>query len=180
MKNIRNASRPRAHTSIAFVAAMTALLSVAACSSPEKKYTVPESLCGIDVPQDLLKPLLPEGETITEHPESSGSTTRCRVHVDGESVLSASTERWAVETTATDVAESALAVDPQDQQSDQGRYIYSATGAVGKVDCAKVEAGRASLWASVRVTHDNAQAADMLKLIRAYAAAVGVSEECTQ
>ncbi|MFJ1736990.1 hypothetical protein [Streptomyces sp. NPDC088254] len=180
MKKNRNAARPKAHVTLACVAAMTALLSAAACSSSDKKYTVPESLCGIDVPQNLLKPLLPEGETLTEHLESSGSTKRCRIHIDGKSVLSASTERWEDETTANDVAQSALAVDPQDAQSDKGRYIYSATGAVGKVDCAKAEAAHAPLWASIRVTHDKAKAADMLKLIKAYAAAVGDSQGCTQ
>ncbi|PAZ14871.1 hypothetical protein CLM62_16765 [Streptomyces sp. SA15] len=159
---------------------MTALLPIAGCSSSDKQYTVPESLCGIKVPQNALTSVLPNGEELTEHPESSGSTKRCRIHVDGESVLSASTERWEDETTASDVAQSALGVDPQDQQSDGGRYIYSSTGAVGKVDCAKAEEAHEPLWASVRVTHDDTKDTDMLKLIRAYAEAVSSSEECTQ
>ncbi|MBG0852096.1 hypothetical protein I2W78_09640 [Streptomyces spinoverrucosus] len=178
MKNIHNAARPRARAALTFVAAITALVSVTACSSSGKKYTIPESLCGIDISRDVLEPLLQKGETLTEHPESSGSTKRCRIHVDGQSVLSASTERWADDTTARDVAQSALAVDPQDQQSDQGGFIYSPTGAVGKVNCAKAEAAHEPLWASVRVTHDDAKAEDMLKLIEAYAEAVGASEQC--
>ncbi|MER5210868.1 hypothetical protein ABT063_09885 [Streptomyces sp. NPDC002838] len=180
MKKICNAARLRARAALTLVTAATALLSTAACSPSDKHYTVPNSICGIKVPQNVLKPVLPNGEELTEHPESSGSTKRCRIHVDGESVLSASTERWEDETTASDVAQSALGVDPQDQQSDGGRYIYSSTGAVGKVDCAKADEAHEPLWASVRVTHDDAKAADMLKLIRGYGEAVGSSEECTQ
>ncbi|BCL23364.1 hypothetical protein ACPCBX_29085 [Streptomyces tuirus] len=180
MKKIRNAARPRSGASLPLVAVMTALLSIAACSSSDKQYTVPGALCGIKVPQNVLKAVLPNGEDLTEHSDSSGSTKRCRIHVDGESVFSASTERWDGETTSNDVAQSALGVDPQDQKSDEGRYIYSSTGAVGKVDCAQAEEAHEPLWASVRVTHEEANNADMLKLIKAYAEAVGSSQECSQ
>jgi hypothetical protein len=180
VKKIHNAARPRARAALTLVTAMTALLSIAACSSSDKQYTVPESLCGIKVPQDVLRAVLPNGEKLTERPESSESAKRCRIHVDGEAVLSASTEHWEDETTANDVAQSALGVDPQDQHDDEGRYIYSSTGAVGKVDCAEAEKAHEPLWASVRVTHDDAKDADMLKLIRTYAKAIGSSKECSQ
>ncbi|MFF5960912.1 hypothetical protein [Streptomyces luteogriseus] len=180
MKKTRNAARPRGRATLLLAAAMTALLSIAACSSSDKQYMIPDSLCGIKVPQDVLKAVLPNGEELKERPESSGGTKRCRIHVDGESVLSTSTEHWEDETTASDVAQSALGVDPQDQRSDAGRYIYSSTGAVGKVNCAQADKAHEPLWASVRVTHDDAQDADMLKLIKAYAEAVGSSQACTQ
>ncbi|WP_157993180.1 hypothetical protein [Streptomyces sp. Go-475] len=180
MKKIHNAARLRARATLALVTAMTALLPIAACASSGKRYTVPDSLCGIKVPRSALEAVLPNGDELTEHPESSGSTKRCRIHVDGDSALSVSTEHWESETTASDVAQSALGVDPQDQQSDDGRYIYSSTGAVGKVDCAQADEANESLWASVRVTHDDAKDADMLKLITAYAGAVGSSHVCSR
>ncbi|MEU0895754.1 hypothetical protein [Streptomyces massasporeus] len=180
MKKIHNVARPRGRAILPLAAAITALLSIAACSSSDKQYTVPDALCGIKVPQKVLQEVLPNGEELTERRESSGSTKRCRIHVDGESVLSASTEHWEGETTASDVAQYALGVDPQDQRSDEGRYIYSSTGAVGKVDCAQAEEAHEPLWTSVRVTHDGAKNADMLKLVKAYTEAVGSSPVCTE
>lgn len=180
MKKIHNVAQSREHGILPLVAAITTLLSIAACSSPEKQYTVPDSLCGIKVPQKVLEEVLPSGEELTERQESSGSTKRCRIHVDGDSVLSASTERWEGDTTASDVAQSALGVDPQDQRSDEGRYVYSSTGAVGKVDCAQSEEAHEPLWASVRITHDGAKSADMLALVKAYTEAVGSSPTCTE
>ncbi|MGA5205771.1 hypothetical protein [Streptomyces variegatus] len=180
MKTIRNAARSTNRAVGASFFAVTTLLGITACSSLDTQYKIPRSLCGANVPQSVLESALPKGEKLTEHPESSGSTKRCRIHVDGKSVLSVSTERWEVETTASDVAQSALGVDPQDRRSNEGRYIYSSTGAVGKIDCTKANAVRAPMWATVRVTHHEATGADMLKLIRAYVKAVGFSPECSQ
>jgi hypothetical protein len=60
--------------------------------------------------------------------------------------------------------------------------MYSSTGAVGRVDCPVAEARQESTWASVRVsrTDADADADDMLKLVKEYAKAVGESSDCAR
>ncbi|MET9850338.1 hypothetical protein [Streptomyces ossamyceticus] len=124
--------------------------------------------------------MLPSGEKLTQRPQSTGTTKRCRVHVDGRSVLSVSVERWEGDTTAEQVAQSALSVAPSDTKTRDGLYIYSSTGAVGRVDCPAAEARQESTWASVRVSRTDADADDMLKLVKEYAKAVGESSDCAR
>ncbi|MFJ7048201.1 hypothetical protein ACIQVC_33040 [Streptomyces sp. NPDC101112] len=156
------------------------LFSVTACSSDEAGYDLPAALCGINVPRSVLKPALPSGQNLTQHPQSTGTTKRCRIHVDGRSVLSASVERWEGDTTPEQVAQAALSVDPSDTKTRDGLYIYSSTGAVGKVNCPVAEARQESTWASVRVSRPDSDADDILKLVKAYAKAVGESSDCAR
>jgi hypothetical protein len=107
-----------------------------------------------------------------------GENKRCRLHVDDESTLSASIEPWERNASAQDVARVALAVDPSDTQSKDRRFIYSKTGAVGRVNCPTTSSSNQFLWATVRVTHDEATAGEMRELIAAYADAVAASSEC--
>ncbi|MGW6528693.1 hypothetical protein [Streptomyces venezuelae] len=77
------------------------------------------------------------------------------------------------------VAEEAIAVDPFDHMTKDHRYIYSNTGAVGIVDRPNQGALKDKLFASVRVTHDDATESDMHKLITAYTESAASPKECT-
>ncbi|MFF8833532.1 hypothetical protein [Streptomyces sp. NPDC015131] len=150
------------------------------CSSPEREYAVPGDLCGVRVPAKALEPVLPAGKEATLHPSAIGENKRCRIHVDGKSVFSASIEPWEKDAKAQDVARVTLSVEPSDTLSKDRRYIYSPTGAVGRVECPAPPDSKRSVWATVRVTHDDATEADMKNLIEAYAKAVAASGACRE
>ncbi|MFH8610543.1 hypothetical protein ACH4D5_23970 [Streptomyces sp. NPDC018029] len=161
---------------------MTFAIGIAAvgCSSPPAEYSPPDSLCGIAVPARLLKAVLPAGQHISVHPTSSTWNKRCRLRVDGREAFSATVEWWGHDTTLRRVAEDAVAVEPFDEMTKDHRYIYSNTGAVGTVNCPNQGGLKDKLFASVRVTHDDAAESDMKKLITAYTESAASPKECTK
>lgn len=156
------------------------LTFTASCSSPAREYAVPTDLCGVKIVAAVLEPVLPPGKEASLHPTAAGGNKRCRLHVDGKAVLSASIEPWEKDTSAQDVARGALAVGPLDTPSKDHRYIYSKTGAVGRVNCPIPQNSNRSVWATVRVTHNDATNTDMKSLITAYTDAVAASGECSE
>ncbi|MFI6873136.1 hypothetical protein ACIBL6_06840 [Streptomyces sp. NPDC050400] len=161
----------------------TALLitSVGACSSPvpEREYAVPNNLCGAQVSKTSLEPILPPGKKISEQPTSGVGVDRCRLQVDGEVVFSSSVETRAEDASAHDVAQSAIGVEPSDFATDNGRFIYAKTGAVGRVQCPPSPETEASLWVTARTTHP-ASAKDMLALIKDYAKGTAETNACAE
>ncbi|MFJ7130759.1 hypothetical protein [Streptomyces sp. NPDC098101] len=152
------------------------------CSSPAREYAVPAELCGVGVPASVLEPVLPPGKEISAHPTDPEGTgiARCRLHVDGKSVFSASVERWEKDASARDVAGPAQSVGPGDARSEDGRFVYSAAGAVGRVDCRAADDAGRSVWATVRTTRDGTTGEQMKDLVTAYADAVGASGACDE
>ena len=70
--------------------AAAVLLAAAACSASgtDRDYAVPADVCGVRVGPDLLKPLLPGGEKLSQKSYDAGAgSPRCRVLVDGQLVL---------------------------------------------------------------------------------------------
>ncbi|MGA5216698.1 hypothetical protein ACPCAE_11570 [Streptomyces cinereoruber] len=143
---------------------------------------MPTDLCGVEVPASALEPVLPPGKEISAHPTDPKGTgiARCRLHVDGESVFSASVERWEKGTSARDVAGPAQSVGPGDAQSEDARFVYSTTGAVGRVGCRAANDAGKSVWATVRTTRDGTTAEQMKNLITAYAGSAATSGECSK
>lgn len=154
--------------------------SIAACSSPspEREYAVPNSLCGTKVPTASLEPLLPPGKKIAAQPTSAVDIERCRLQVDGETAFSSSVEKRATDVSAQDVAKSALSVEPTDSATDDGRFIYSKTGAVGRLECPASARPDGSWWVTARTTH-TVTAKDMLSFVRDYATAAAKTDTCT-
>lgn len=155
--------------------------SVSACSSsaPEREYATPGDLCGAKVSRAALEPLLPPGEKITAQSTSGAGAKRCRLEVDGEVAFSSSVEKRAAGASAQDVATSAIGVEPTDSASDDGRFVYSKTGAVGRVECPASAGPDGSLWVTARATHP-ATAADMLDVVKEYADSVGQGGDCDE
>lgn len=83
----------------------------------------PKDLCGTKVSSAALEPVLPPGKKISAQPTSAVGVQRCRVQVDGKTVLSASTEKRAAGASARDVAMSAIGVEPTDASADKGQVI---------------------------------------------------------
>ncbi|MEU7024497.1 hypothetical protein ABZ990_28165 [Streptomyces sp. NPDC046203] len=161
-------------------------LVLSSCTSPgagAREYAVPDSLCGVGIAPEVLAPALPAGKEISAHPRNGQDIgiVRCRLHVDGKSVFSASIERWEKDTSAADVAVTALNADPGGSQSTDHRFVYSTKGAVGRVVCPAPATGAiagATVWASVRVTRDGVSSEQMKDLITAYTNAVSASGRC--
>ncbi|MFF1395918.1 hypothetical protein ACFVZD_19135 [Streptomyces sp. NPDC058287] len=173
-------SRARSARAAALGAALL-VASVAGCSSsgPEREYATPKELCGTKVSAASLEPLLPPGKKIAVKPTSAVGVKRCRLEVDGKVVFSTSVEKRGADSSARDVATSALGVDPNDTSADSGRFIYAKTGAVGHVECPKSAGADSSFWVTARVS-DDADAADMLRFIKEYATATAGSGACAE
>ncbi|MFC8918967.1 hypothetical protein ACFT5C_24705 [Streptomyces sp. NPDC057116] len=178
MNVIPSAPRNKARALAPGVWLATLLITTVSCASSDRQYAVPVDLCGVKVTASALESVLPPGSKASQHPTAVGSNKRCRLHVDDGPVLSVSIEPWERDASAQDVARVALEVDPADTQSEDGRFIYSSKGAVGRVDCPGATASHRSLWATVRVTHEDATEAQMRALITTYANGVPASGAC--
>ncbi|MFD3478042.1 hypothetical protein [Streptomyces sp. NPDC058695] len=167
--------------SAAAIGAALLVASVSACSSsaPEREYATPKELCGTKVSAGALEPLLPPGKKIAVEPTSAVGVKRCRLEVDGKVVFSASVEKRGADTSAGDVATSAIGVDPNDAGADNGRFIYSKTGAVGRVECSKSAGADSSFWVTARVS-DDADPADMHRFVKEYATSAAGSGACAE
>ncbi|MFD1829258.1 hypothetical protein ACFSJS_06230 [Streptomyces desertarenae] len=163
------------------VGALLLGLGATACSTQERNYEIPSALCGTAVSPDLLEPFLPPGKEISMRESSlMGGFKKCRVLVDGIQVLSAGIDWREKEQSLTGAAYAAIGVDPGDKESDDGRYLYSDTGAVGEVVCPNPRRPDRRLFVTAlgRGDGETGEAA-MGKFIAAYAEAVGKSGECT-
>ncbi|MFE2988187.1 hypothetical protein [Streptomyces sp. NPDC059262] len=152
---------------------------LSACSSPDPKreYVLPNSLCGIKISGTALEPFLPPGKKINAQPTSAVGINRCRLRVDGKIVFSSSIEQRDIDATARDVAMSAFGVNPNDTGTTNGRFVYSKTGAVGRVECPNSTVAEANLWVTARVP-DASSASGMRHFIEEYAAATAKSGAC--
>ncbi|PJE95073.1 hypothetical protein CUT44_25835 [Streptomyces carminius] len=156
-------------------------LGAAACSAQERNYEIPSAMCGTAVSSGFLEPLLPPGEEIsTTHSDRTEGMERCLVHVDDEQVLTFNIEWWREGTSLAKFASVVPNIDPGDKETEDGQYIYSDTGAVGKVACPRPRKTDGDLFVAVRVDEPGSpDEAAVQKLIAAYAEEVAKSDECT-
>ncbi|MFF7977193.1 hypothetical protein [Streptomyces sp. NPDC007905] len=177
--DMHNILKGRIPSAVSLLGAALLVGLASSCSSPSatQEYSVPKDVCGTEVTNGLLGPLLPAGKKISAQPTSAVGAKRCRLLVDGEIAFSSSVEKWAANTTASDVASSAYGVDPTNTSADGGRIIYSKTGAVGLVHCPASASADSTSWATVRTSHE-VKASAMRGFIEGYAAALAKSDTC--
>ncbi|MFM9698305.1 hypothetical protein [Streptomyces europaeiscabiei] len=171
--------------SAAFAVALTVATAVTACSAgggeQEKKYTVPNTLCGIPQNPDLLDAFLPGGDSVSVKATSpNGGTKRCDVIVDGAVSVRQTETWWSSEESASTVA---AAYDKMDdgQVTEDSRYLYSSTGAVGRTttSCNSPDHPDQSLFAVIQVfTPERSNSDAMKKLISAYTKGLEDSSRC--
>ncbi|GAA3808152.1 hypothetical protein ACFQ0G_53595 [Streptomyces chiangmaiensis] len=167
------------HAVVIFGAVLMAA-AVASCSSPPpaREYAIPKDLCGTEISSTLLEPLLPPGKEIgTRSTSYTVDVQRCRLQVDGKEAFSSSVERRGADVSARDVAMSAIGVEPGDTSTDNGRFIYSKTGAVGRIECKSSENSDRSVWVTARTSYAS-DASDMRQFIEQFAEAVGETGAC--
>lgn len=105
---------------------------------------------------------------------------RCRIYVDGKEVLSASSEWLSKESSLLEVA--ALPsnnVEPGDTVTKDGRYIYSKTGAIGKVTCLAPPTSGERVFVSIRISGGKPDAEALKNLIREYSKKLDNSDHCS-
>jgi hypothetical protein len=123
-------------TAVPLVAAL--LLSVSGCGAEEERreYSVPESLCGLDLGAGLVDPFLPPGKRIHQIEEDDSTDWSCDVSVDGEDVFQVTWEWWEPGWSTRRFASSQAYVKPEHEAADES-YVYSGRGAVTAVRCAE-------------------------------------------
>ncbi|MFH8294591.1 hypothetical protein [Streptomyces sp. NPDC018059] len=164
---------------VASVIVMSAFsLCATGCSDDKGNYTTPSSLCGIHISPELLKPVLPPGESVSAIPTSTAWNKRCRLQVDTEPAFAATIEWWEAADTLESVATDAIGVDPHDKKTPDRHYIYAKMGAVGLVECPNQRDLKRKLFVSVRTTNASATETQMKKLITSYSTSVASSKEC--
>ncbi|MFE2059006.1 hypothetical protein [Streptomyces sp. NPDC059446] len=172
----------RVAVSLSATVALTSALS--ACSSdepPEQAYTVPTSLCGITVDSELVKAVLPGGDslsTATERP--NGGTVRCNLSVDGKQALSLAQAWWGRGDNASGVSAGYAGTD-NGTLSDDERFLHTGKAGVGKTvsSCQVSEHPEQDLYTVVQ-TRDSGvdDPAAIEKLLVAYTKAVEQSAAC--
>ncbi|MFC8827129.1 hypothetical protein ACFT9I_17515 [Streptomyces sp. NPDC057137] len=164
--------------------ALSIVVLVSGCSEPtrEKEYEVPKALCGVEVPADVLDPLLPAGEKVAERSKTASGVKRCYVSVDDEVALSTSIEWYEADTPVAEVAEKTIGAGPDDKVTTDKRYSYSGKGGAGLIECEdSSEMGKGvdgDLYTTVRVGGDSADASAVLKVIEAYTTTVPKAGAC--
>ncbi|WP_263165222.1 hypothetical protein [Streptomyces sp. SCSIO ZS0520] len=128
----------------------------------------------------LLKPLLPDGDNISQAAtEPNGGTDRCDVSVDGETVLIAR-QSWRERTdTAGTVARSYLGMG-NGELSEDNRFMYTGTEATGSpTSCASADHPDMKLFTVIETRAEDIDDRDaMNKLIVAYTKAVERTDAC--
>ncbi|MFE4910526.1 hypothetical protein ACFRCX_03015 [Streptomyces sp. NPDC056652] len=158
------------------------VLLVSACSEPAQPYETPKALCGVDVPAEVLDPLLPEGEKVSERSRTASGVKRCYVSVDDKVALSTSVEWYEAGTPVAEIASKTIGADPGDTVTADKRYSYSGKGGAGLMRCEEPSTidkdVDGDLYATVRVGGDPADASAVLKFIEAYTSAAPAAGEC--
>lgn len=173
-------------TTLRRLAILTASLAVgtalSGCSSgEEREYSLPQSLCGVSVDPDLLAPFLPPGEKVsTRQTTPNGGTQRCNVSVDGELALVAGRLWWEKTGSLVDVA----AVHAQVNKGDVitgDEFLYSGTGAVGKVEgCTDSAHPDQALFTVLQVFASGRESSPTMKrLVTEYTGQVQKGSDCT-
>ncbi|MFD4371634.1 hypothetical protein [Streptomyces sp. NPDC058486] len=171
-------------------ATLALVLLASGCSQAKEEkraFEVPDSLCGTQVPAELLSPLLPAGgdklEVKRRYPDMKGALS-CDVVVDGTTDLGVDWEWREIGTSPGKIARENPYVKHDTYESEDGRYVYADRGGVIRVACEPVvkhRKGTAELFAKVMVSNEGrSDAAAVKNLLLGYAKALSASSECEQ
>ncbi|MFF1445459.1 hypothetical protein [Streptomyces sp. NPDC058295] len=135
----------------------------------------------MSVHPDLLAPFLPPGDKVsTRQTTPNGGTQRCNVSVDDELALVAGRLWWAKTGSVVDVAAVHAQVNKGDVTTGD-EFLYSGTGAVGKVEgCTDSAHPDQALFTVVQVfASDRESSSTMKRLITEYTGQVQKGSDCT-
>ncbi|MFD5899512.1 hypothetical protein [Streptomyces sp. NPDC060366] len=182
MKSRENIPHATCRRLVASLGALSFVLLIASCSESTKEYETPQAVCGVAVPAEILDPLLPEGEKVSERSKTASGVKRCYVSVDDKVALSTSIEWYEADTPVAEIASKTIGADPDDKVSADKRYSYSGKGGAGLIRCedsSEIDKDvDGDLYATVRVSGDSADASAVLKMVEAYTKAAPSGDGC--
>ncbi|WP_328726322.1 hypothetical protein [Streptomyces sp. NBC_00259] len=164
-------------------AALMAGLALTGCSEETqnaKKYSAPNSLCGMGVKPASLTPFLPGGSSLSSAEEAPvKGTKQCEIRVDGKPALVASQEWREKGARITAVALDTKHIDMAAYET-TGSYLYEAGGAVARVEPCQDPSFKGDMFAIIEVRSPDLGTTDAMKqLITEYAKSVRESEACS-
>ncbi|MER6999493.1 hypothetical protein [Streptomyces sp. NPDC000410] len=136
-----------------------------------------------------MEPMLPPGNELSTQPVSADGVERCYLDVDGNPAFAASIQWWKGEdATLAWIAKGEIGVDPFDKMTPDNRYIYSSTGAVGRVACPEEKRTGEKVFVSLRTDSGATKSREggtptesqMEKLIIAFSESVPASGKCKE
>ncbi|WP_146252179.1 hypothetical protein [Streptomyces carminius] len=145
------------------------LLALTGCTEGEeekREYSIPESLCGVNIDTDLTEPFMPPGKRIHQEEENSLIIWSCDISVDGEDVFRISRDSWEPGWSTRRFAVRHAYVKPEHESEDKS-YVYSDNGAVATVRCTE-QGGDRDLFLAAKADENSADEKAMEKLITAY------------
>ncbi|SFK03442.1 hypothetical protein SAMN05192584_103176 [Streptomyces pini] len=151
---------------------LATLISVTGCGTAKderehREYTVPESLCSMDLDAEMIEPFLPPGKEIDQTEETDRIDWFCRVSVDDKSVFMLTWEWWEPNWSAERFAVRQAYATP-DRKSADGSYVHSKEDAVAVVRCTE-RGEKWDIFLTARVRNGGIPNADaMEKFIVAY------------
>ncbi|MEO3977384.1 hypothetical protein [Streptomyces sp. CAU 1734] len=187
MTRLSRADRPAKWiTAPAWVAILSTMAFGCGKTEPEaeRNYATPERICGTEIPARILEPALPPGEEIREKVKDLSGYKRCTLLVDGESEISLATDWNDQDFPMEGMASASFGPLYRGMKMIwKETHGFSATGAVGKVDCPSPRVAHRSedmqLFVIVNTYERQVKEEDMEALVTGFARAVAVSDECT-
>ncbi|WP_219933788.1 hypothetical protein [Streptomyces sp. NWU49] len=161
--------------------ALAAVSALTGCSGSdkEKKYDVPESLCGTPLDPSIIAELLPSGKSINVQEKNPvPGLKRCQVNIDKKLAFRVSQEWWEEGDTVVDVAKGVPQVKSA-ELTDDSDSLLTGTGGVQRAHCADSERPGHILFTTAQVYADGVDdSAAMRELITEYTRAVEESTVC--
>ena len=167
---------------VALAAAL--LLTTAAGCAQQQEYTLPGDICGVEVDATLLKPLLPPGESLTQHTTLDGTElTGCAMEVDRKRELTFQASLVTADVNPLEVKRRELqragnpqkaAVGTDARIADGAAMAYSACTFGGKPHRYVVE-----VWADRSPSDVSARRTALTRFITAYLPAAQQKAGCT-
>ncbi|MEU3329373.1 hypothetical protein ACH4LN_31290 [Streptomyces albus] len=158
----------------------TVVLSSGCGTDEKKEYSVPDSLCGVQVSARLLAPLLPPGKSVKlerKDPLLNHGSIHCNVMVDGKTVFIAS-QTWQDRGDAMSMAIVQPELEPETLNG-SAYFQYSEKGAVKRVDCRAPKKPDEDLFAIPRIPGpQKPDVADVKAFTKNYAKGVAQSDQC--
>lgn len=178
MTRLRNYSR---HFRFVITTGATLLLTLSACSGDQERrdYKIPRSLCGTEIDTAKFSAFLPSGEELTTKASTpTPNAKKCAVSVDGELIAQTSQEWW--DNMSVQEFARGLTLDAQENQSKDGKYVYSGDQAFGKTTgCTSSKHPSQVLYTAIQFPGSEHRDADSMKeMITAYTKSVQESSSC--
>ncbi|MCX2967554.1 MULTISPECIES: hypothetical protein [Streptomyces] len=168
------------------LASVSLLILVTAACSAQREYALPDDLCGIPVPTELMKPFLPAGDTLEQQETESfggGMLYGCSLIVDRSATLTVRGQWRDTGFTVQDAAAEKLVHRP-DRPRGSSHAVWN-TGAAAVLSCRNQEKEAHSYSVILATPHPDKEETEqhkdaLLRFIDVYSEALVDSLPCAE